>query len=872
MARLNKLQTNFTGGEVSPRAYGRVDLAKYQTGLKELVNFIGIPTGGVRKREGTEFIASAETNTARGSRLLKFIYSNTQSYVLEFSNGKICFFKDRGQILQGRGITNGTFTTDLTGWVDRDAGTGASTQSAGTMLLTGGGAGNEARRYQSIANLGINQYTVTCDIATATTTYRVGTSAGGSSIASGTLTVGTGKTFDFTPTVNGTVYIEFECAATSSVDNVVLSSPEYAIDSPYNATEIWEIKYRQFFDTLYIVHPDHPPYQIQRLGHDNWSISQVTFDEPAYLDINSTTVTMTPSAVTGAITMTASSATFASTDVGRAIRYKSGPDKTDVTYYTGTGSQTYFDIPFYPQGSSDLTVDFVEATGALTSKTYTAGAPGAGQFTITNGQVRTGDTASTSQRVRIAPSNAGSGEWGWMTITGYTSATQVSCDVEVDLGGTNASTEWRLGAWSDTTGWPSAIEIHEQRLYLASTTTQPEYFWGSEIATFTNFQPDTVLRTGEVDSSTSLSFAISGNGGKKILWMASKGSLLMGTQNGVHKARGSNGAISAINITVSQETSTPCLDLDAIITESEVLFLQRLGKKLRSTYFSFDIDGYQTDDLNLVAEHIGLDSPMSDICFQDDQRVAWILKENGSLVSTTYFRSQQVNTWAKHVIGGTDVSVESIVSIPTSTSDEVWLLVSRTINGSTKRYLEILGSEFIGQDITDAKFMDSYLVYEGADTATITGLDHLEGQTVTILSQGSPVASKVVSSGQIILDNSTTKCIIGLGYNAYLTTLDIEGGSVIGTAQGQLSRVHEISLRLYETVGLRVGSEEANCDELIFRSPSDNMNEAVPMFSGFKTIKFPKGYDNSYFVHIRSENPLPCTILSLIFNVWVADS
>lgn len=140
------------------------------------------------------------------------------------------------------------------------------------------------------------------------------------------------------------------------------------------------------------------------------------------------------------------------------------------------------------------------------------------------------------------------------------------------------------------------------------------------------------------------------------------------------------------------------------------------------------------------------------------------------------------------------------------------------------------------------------------------------------MSQGSPVASKVVSGGQIVLDNSTTKCIIGLSYQAYLTTLDIEGGSVIGTAQGQLSRVHELSVRLYETVGLKIGTDETNCDEVVFRMAENNMNEAVPMFSGFKTIKFPKGYGTSYFAHLRSESPLPCTILSLIFSVWVADS
>ena len=872
MARINKLQANFTGGILSPRLGGRVDLAKYQTGLSQLHNFLVSPLGCVYRRPGSIFISQSETNTTDGSVLVPFEYSVTQAYILEFSDSTITFYKDQGQIIQSRGFINGTFDTDLTGWTDRDVGTGASTYSSGTMLLTGGGAANEARRYQSIANLGVSTYTVTCDIATANTVFRVGTTIGASDIASGSLTVGTDREFQFTPYVNGTVYIEFECGATSSVDNVVLNDPLYKINSPYTLAELPDIRWAQSFDVLYITHPNHPPVQIQRLGNDNWYLSDVVFDEPPYLDENLTTTTLTPSAVTGTSTITASTAIFAATDVGRAIRYKSGPDKTDVTNYTGTGSQTYYDIPFYPQGSSDLTVHFVEASGALTSKTYVAGVPGAGEYTITNGQVRTGDTATTSQRVRISPINAGSGEWGWGLITAYTSPTSVDVEVEVDFGGTNASTEWRLGSWSETTGHPRCICIHEQRLWFASNTNQPEYMWGSETANFTNFQPDNALRQGEIDNSTSVTFAVSGNGGQTIVWMASKGALILGTSSGVHSVRGSSGAISATNVTVKNEASVPCEFARVAVTNNEILFIERLGLNIRVMYYSFDIDGYAVEPMGLLAEHLGRESKYVDMSFQDSTSILWIRRANGSLCTATYLRGQQVNAWATQGLGGTDVRIESILSIAASVYNEVWMVVSRTIGGTTKRYLEVLSDEFIFGNVEDGIFVDSSLTYSGTSTTTVTGLGHLEGQVVTTLSEGAVVPNETVTSSQIVLDKATTKAIIGLGYNSYLETLVIEGGAIIGTAQSQIARIIEMSLKVFETVNLKMGYDADNLDRIIFRSTSDSMDTAVPLYSGFKSMKFPGGYNEDYKVYILQDQPLPCTILHLIFKAQVSDS
>ncbi len=867
MAKIRKIQSSFTSGEISPRLYGRIDLGKYSNGLEQCLNFIVSPYGGLVRRPGTRYVGQCRTMDET-SRLVRFEYSNSQSYILEFNNGTIRFFKDQGLILQGRGFTNGTFDSDITSWTSRNSGTGAIAYSSGKLQLTGAGSSNEARAYQSIAYLGISTHTVTVDIGTSNVVYRVGTSVGDGSLGTGTLTTGTGKTFTFVCTTNQTVYIEFEASGTATVDNVVLSSPQYVLDIPYTNDEIPDLRFAQSFDTLYIAHGSYPTKQLVRYGHDYWVLSNVDFEEPAYLDMNTSSVTLTPSGTTGSITVTASAATFTSTDIGRAIRYKAGPDKTDSTSYTGTGTQVRFDIPFYPNGQSDVEVYKVAATGVKTLQTYTT------HYTIADGQVIMVTAPTASERLIIQPVNAGSGEWGWMTITAYGSATSVTATIERELAGTNASLYWRLGAWSDTTGYPYVVTFHEQRLWFANTDTQPQSFWASEIGNYTNFQPDNALYKGDVDDDTSFSFTIGANKSQAIMWIASKGAGLIGTANGVYSIKGINGAaISATNVSVRPETSVPCAFMEYADTANEIIFIERLGKKAYSIAYTYEIDGYMANELTLLAEHLGHESPIEQVVFQNTPTpILWFRRTDGTLLSCTYIKAQEVSGWAKHELGGTDVVVESLATIPGSTYTELWLSVSRTINSSTVRYIEFLTGEFFNTAKEDGIFMDCSATYDSTAATTISGLGFLEGESVTILADGAVHPNETVTSSAITLDSSSSVVQIGLGYTSSIRTLTIEGGSVIGTSQSALSRILEASVRFYETIGGKIGYNSSSTDIIPFRNASDLMDESPELFSGYKTVKFPHGFENGYQVFIKQDQPLPMSILSIIYKADVSDS
>ena len=216
--------------------------------------------------------------------------------------------------------------------------------------------------------------------------------------------------------------------------------------------------------------------------------------------------------------------------------------------------------------------------------------------------------------------------------------------------------------------------------------------------------------------------------------------------------------------------------------------------------------------------------------------------------------------------------VESVAVLPGDLDeDEVYVVVQRTINGATKRYIERLSDIDFGTSASDAFYVDSGLTYSGSAATTISGLTHLEGESVTILADGAAHPNKTVSSGAVTLDRSATKAHIGLGYTSLLKTMRIEGGSAQGVSQGAIKRIHDIVVRLFRTVGAKVGSSATNNDLIPFRSSADEMGQALDLFTGDKTIEFPNGYDTDAQVFVKQDQPLPMSVLGIYARLEVFD-
>ena len=749
MARVAVQLTNFTGGELSPRLDGRNDLAKYPTGLKTLENFVVFPHGSAARRSGTQFVAEVKDSSAK-TRLIPFEFSTTQTYMMEFGNQYIRFYKDNGQILESDVTISGATQANPV----VVTATGHSYDNGDEISITGvvGMTELNNKRYL-VANKTTNTFEIT-DV-------------------DGTNINGTG----------------FTAYTSGGVANRV-----YEIATPYLTAELFDLKFAQSADVMYITHPNHEVEKLSRSGHTSWTLTDVDFTDGPYLDDNITATTITTSAHTVGTgrTLTASAITgingdtgFQTTDVGRLVRFRDGYGK----------------------------------------------------------------------------------------ITARTDTLNVTIEILEDMGSTSASTDWSLGAFSDTTGHPSCVTFFEQRLVFAATLNNPQTIYFSKSGDYENMNEN---RGGTVADDDAIIYTIASNQVNAIRFMTATRTLIIGTAGGEFAVSGggTDVAITPTNILIKKQSNHGAANVDAIPAGNATLFLQRAKRKLRELAYNFDVDGYVSPDLTILAEHI-TEGGLTQISYQQEpNQIIWGTRDDGQLVGLTYQREQQVVAWHRHKFGGTFGSgasatgfgvCESVATIPTDNSEyQTYVIVKRTINSVTRRYVEYINNyDFDETDDTTFNFLDSQLEYSGSAATTISGLDHLEGQTVSILADGSTHPDKTVTSGSITLDRSATKVKVGLSYTSLLQTMRLDAGSQDGTSQGKTKRIFDITIRLYESIGVEVGPDLSNMERIPFRSSADAMDSGLGVFTGDKEVEFRGNYETDGFIFVRQTQPLPLTILSL---------
>ena len=673
MSRTTPIQTNFTGGEISPRLYGRVDLQKYATSVERCENFIIFPHGGITKRSGTRFISEVKYSDKK-TKLIPFIFSTEQAYMLEFGHYYIRFYRNEGVLL-----------------------------------------------------------------------------------------------------------------------NSAATAP-YEIVSPYSQDDLASIDFTQSADVLYLIHPNYQPRTLNRLGPTNWSLDLYSFIDGPYNDFNTDTAkTLTPSATTGSITITASSATFASTDVGRWVR-------------------------------------------------------------INNGTV-----------------------WGAAKISTYTSATVVTAQVnsKFPMSATTATSNWRLGAWSETTGWPACVGFFQERLFFASSRSKPSTVWGSRSSDFVVFSPSN--DKGEVLDDSGLNFTLSTDQVNAIRWIYGEKRLQLGTSDGPFiLSSGRNfEALTPSNITVSRETTDGTANERPIGASRTTLYIDRSRLKVREFAYDINIDGYTSVNLTLLAEHITTGNVHMISYARSPDSLVWTLLNTGQLRCVTYEREQEVVAWHRHIIGGTDTFVEHIATIPKNdeSEDVLYLIVSRTIGGVTKKYVEYLEKSFDtakGMTVEEAFFVDSGISYDDVPTTSLSGLDHLEGQTVQVLADGAVHPNRVVTGGSISLARSASKVSVGLPYVARVRTLDPEVQTQTGPSQGKVRRIERVTFRVVDTFNLKFAANGRELEIIPFRGSAMPMG-TIELFTGDKRVLVQHSPERQFELLVQSDTPHPCTVLAIMYSMNVSD-
>jgi hypothetical protein len=417
---------------------------------------------------------------------------------------------------------------------------------------------------------------------------------------------------------------------------------------------------------------------------------------------------------------------------------------------------------------------------------------------------------------------------------------------------------------SGTDNYPSVVTFFEQRLVFAATNNNPQTLWFSKSADYLNFTTGT-------NADDALIYTIASNQVNNIRYLSATRVLTIGTSGGEYVLTTTNdGPITPTTTQIRKYSNYGSANTEPVQVADVTLFLQRGNRKVREFKYIGEVNtaGYQAPDLTVLAEHITEGGLESFAYQQEPENIVWAIRADGALVGLTYRREEQVVAWHKHTIGGTfsggSAVVESIATLPTDTgNDELYMIVKRTINSVTRRYVERMKDFDFGSNTTSAFFVDSGLSYSGSAVTSFSTLYHLEGETVSVLANGASHANKAVSSASIALDFSATTAAIGYGYTSNMQTLRIESGSSDGTSQGKPKRIHGITVRLFETVGVEVGNDSSETDRIFFRDSSMDMDTAVPLFSGDKDVEFPGGFDDDDRIYLQQTQPLPLTVLAL---------
>jgi hypothetical protein len=380
---------------------------------------------------------------------------------------------------------------------------------------------------------------------------------------------------------------------------------------------------------------------------------------------------------------------------------------------------------------------------------------------------------------------------------------------------------------------------------------------------------------GEVASDMAVAIEISSDQVNNIEWMAPSDKLIIGTTGGefILGEITTDEVLGPGNVKVVQQSVFGSRSVIPVQVGDMVVFIQRAGRKMRELKYDFSSDGYISVDLTVLSEHI-TNGGITDIVYQQEPHsIIWCVRADGVLLGFTYNKEQEVLGWHRHPIGGGGI-VECLETIPRpdGSQDDLWMIVKRTINGQTKRYIEYLEPDFTeNSTIADAFFVDSGLTYSGTPVSTVSGLGHLEGRTVQVLTDGASHPDRVVTSGSVSLQVAASKIHVGLGYNSILQTMRVEAGGEAGTAQGKVKRIQDVVIRFLATLGAKAGPDENTLDEIQFRRGGDPMDAPPPVFTGDKDVEWPNGYDSDGYVTIVQNQPLPMTVVAIMPELQTQD-
>ena len=624
---------------------------------------------------------------------------------------------------------------------------------------------------------------------------------------------------------------------------------------------------------------------------------------------------VTYTATSGAVTPSDGSSDLLFTDTGHGLvnddriqfRHASGALPGGIVeslnYYVKKINDNTFNISLTPSTGANTTINYDSSAGSnvswykdplfytciathtATANNYPGSALGNDSWEILDiNEGRGFEHYDVDTYVRYNPLQGAAISWGNVQVDSVTNALTITATVKEDLVAAGPNHEWRKYAWNSDAGWPRTVEIFQQRMCFGGNNDNPQTVWFSKTGDFFNFSPSekigvasgNVTATGarvvgeQVKDDNAITLTISSATVDLIDWMISGKKLSVGTSGGVFQMYGSETEVTMtpFNFTIDRVTSHPS-DTNAypLIIDNNVLYVQKNGRKMRDVAFTTaTAEGNQANDLSIRADDILVDN-VKEIVYQDQPyNIVWCRLNSGKLASVTYNKALNMMAWSNHAMGGTNAVVESLAVVPTSTHHQLWMVVRRTVNSASVRYVEYMDRYFDSGEMTsdEAHYVDSGIYTTGSGVTNLSGLNHLEGETVRILADSAVQTDKTVASGAVTIA-SADKIHAGLSYDSFVTTLDLAEGPD-GVLVGNRKKIHRIVVKMLDSMGLVYGPSETTLDEMIFRYPTDNLGEAVAYFTGDEVLTMGNMTYGDHNIVIGQNGPFPLSILMIGFD------
>jgi hypothetical protein len=934
MPKVSKAYSNFTAGELTPKLYGRTDIAKYENGAATVENFIVQPHGGLTRRPGTRFVAEVKTSSA-STRLVPFEFNVEQAYVLEFGNLYFRIYKDGGQVVSGGSAVEVTTT-----YTTADLDTLKFAQVADTMYVV---SPNHAPRKITrtshtawtiadatlqrgpMGDANITATTLTCSAATGTITVTASASTFVSTDVGRLIKTQEGwvkiTVFTSVTVVTGIVQ-ELQDGRSELSPSYVATTISFHEGDP-DATGLEHNDRIEDTAAKFIDEGLKTGQTVTMAG----STSNNTSSGFLIVDVTDSVITFAPGA-----DLTAEAAGDTVTVAGKLI----ATDVWSLGAFSGTTGYpravTFYEQRLVFSGTDDQPQTlFFSQGGDFENFESGTNADDGMVYTIGSNEVNVIRFLASTRNMIVGTSG---GEF--VVRAGGTDEAITPTNIQIKQ-------QTNHGSSDHTPVQVGNAVLFVQRAKRKIRELQYNFDVDGYIA------PDVSLISEHITESGLIELAYQQEPDSVVWGVRTDGQIATMTYKREEEVIGwarqiIGGSFGAGNAVVERIVSIPG-DLD----EDEIYLVVKR-----------DIDAAATCTLT-VTDFSNIATNATITLTSNDGTVATFTCQGagaGTPETNKFFHNESSDTTADNIFTTINAHADYTVANPAAnvititraaagngnlvatTSDPVRLKIANFTGGrATKRYVEYIKDFDFGTDVNNAVFVDSSLAYTGAattlgtsiaaDTTTITlidssglassgavkigneiityggnssnqltscvrgvvaaaaahdngstvtqaalslsGLSHLEGETVSILGDGSVHPDKTVASGAVTLERYVTKAHAGLSYNSTLRTLRVDAGSAMGSSQGKIKRINELTVRLQKSVGLKVGRDADNLDVVPFRSSASAMDAPIALYTGDKEIELNGNYDSDGQLTIRQDQPLPMTILAVYATLSTFD-